>query len=266
MKMAKPKTTESENREKGKVCDVLCPRCNVETEHRVLYSFDVYGSEPVGVVDEDGREYEISWSKSHQIIQCGGCKTVSYRELSSFSDVEDTNEVLFPIRSKGKLTAKDFLNAPTTLRRIYRETIDAFNSECLTLCAGGLRAIVEGICADKKIKKGPVEVKTKGKRSIQQRRSLDGKISGLREKGILTKAKAELLHAHRYLGNEALHDLEMPSVDELRLAIEIVEHVLEELYTLQDKAHEIKWRRKQRQTGKRPSLADRLRGKVPHSK
>lgn len=266
--MGNPKMTESENMEKGRTCNVLCLKCNVETEHHILYSFDVSGSEGVGNYDPEYEppEYEIWWNNSYQTIRCGGCKSVSYREVSGFSEEEGSNEVLYPIRSKGKLTAKDFLNAPTTLRRIYRETIEAFNSECLTLCAGGLRAIVEGICAAKRVKKGPVEVRTKGKTTTQLKKNLQGKISGLCEKGILTKAKAKLLHAHRYLGNEALHDLEMPSVDELRLAIQIVEHVLEELYTLQDKAHEMKLRRKERQTRKRPSVADRLRGKIPNTK
>jgi Domain of unknown function (DUF4145) len=261
--MTKPKLTETENAKKGEVCEVFCIKCNVETEHHILHSFDVSGSEQVEPVEEYQGEYGIWWSTSHQLIRCAGCKTVSYREERSFSEEEGTDEVLYPIRSKGKLTAMDFHNAPTTLRRIYRETIDAFNNECLTLCAGGLRAIVEGICADQKIKKGPVEIEVKGKMVVQQKTTLDGKISGLRENGILTKAKAELLHAHRYLGNEALHDLEMPSVDELRLAIEIIEHVLEELYTIQDKAHEIEWRRKQRRTGQPPSLADKLRGRIP---
>jgi Domain of unknown function (DUF4145) len=263
--MAKPQLNYAENEKKGHTCDVLCIKCNVETEHHVLYSYDVSGSETVEI-DSDGRPYDICWGTSHQTIRCGGCKTVTYREESYFSEDEGTDEVLYPARTTGKLIAKDFHNAPTALRRIYRETIEAFNSECLTLCAGGLRAIVEGICADKKIEKGPVEVDVKGVKTIKQMKNLDGKISGLREKGFLTEPNARVLHTHRYLGNEALHDLQMPSVDELRLAIDIIEHVLVGLYTIEDKAHEIEWRRKQRQTGLAPSIGVMLRGKIPNNK
>ncbi len=265
--MAKRNTKEEENAEKGKVYDVQCVKCTGETEHHVLLSFDVSGSETVGQELEDHYGYTLSWNTSYQIIRCGGCKSISYRNDAWFSEDEGgSTESLYPVRSQGKLVAKDYHNAPTTLRRIYRETIDAFNGECLTLCAGGLRAIVEGICADKKIKKGPIQFEKDGQTITQQSKSLDGKISGLREQGYLTKAKAESLHAHRYLGNEALHDLEMPSVDELRLAIEIIEHVLEELYTIQDKIDEISWRRSKRKTGKDPTLAQKLKGKVPNNK
>src|SRR5436309_1053646 len=107
--MTKPSMTTNENVNKGQVCEVLCIKCNVETEHQILYSFDVSGSEPVEAIDEYDRVYEISWNTSHQVIRCGGCKTVTFREEKWFSEDEGTTEFLYPIRSKGKLTAKDFL-------------------------------------------------------------------------------------------------------------------------------------------------------------
>ena len=189
--MAKPKTNEKVNVEKGNVCDVQCVKCSGETEHHIIFSFDVSGSEIVGTSHEFDSGYTLSWNSSYQIIRCGGCKSISYREEAWFSEDEGTTVSLYPVRSKGKLAAKDYHNAPTTLRRIYRETIDAFNVECLTLCAGGLRAIVEAICADKKIKQGPVQFEKAGKLTSKLSKSLDGKISGLCEQGFLTKAKAE---------------------------------------------------------------------------
>ena len=59
------------------------------------------------------------------------------------------------------------------------------------------------------------------------------------EKGILTKRNADILHEHRFLGNEALHELTQPSKDELALAIQIIEHILEHIYELLDKAAEL---------------------------
>ena len=49
-----------------------------------------------------------------------------------------------------------------------------------------------------------------------------------------------MLHQHRYLGNEAVHELKAPSSDELRLAIEIIEHVVEQLYEIPQKAVALK--------------------------
>jgi hypothetical protein len=233
-------------------------------------SFDTSWTEPYERYDHDGYAYpdgHIWGGTSHQIIRCAGCKTVGFRQESHFSEEEGLSETLYPIRTKNKLTPKDFLSAPQALRRIYRETIDSFNAECVTLCAGGLRACVEGICADKKIKSGTVEfVDKSGSTKTRVSKNLDGKISGLQENGILTGTKAKLLHTHRFLGNDALHDLDMPSIDELKLAIQIIEHVLEELYSMEDKAFEIEWRRKKRKEKVEPTLAQRFKGKTANPK
>lgn len=45
------------------------------------------------------------------------------------------------------------------------------------LCAAGLRALVEGICADRKVKRGPVKDQQSGK--VNQKTNLEGKINGL---------------------------------------------------------------------------------------
>lgn len=42
------------------------------------------------------------------------------------------------------------------------------------------------------------------------------------------------------MGNDAIHQLDRPSVEELRLAIEIVEHIFEQLYEIPEKALELK--------------------------
>jgi len=158
-------------------------------------------------------------------------------------------EKLYP--SKARHASKDFLNVPPVIRRIYREAVDCFNLECLTMCAAGLRGIVEGICADNGVTKGPVELtKANGTKQIKQRANLEGKISGLCEKGILTPTRASDLHEHRYLGNEALHELQQPSVNELSLAIDIIEHTLEALYEIPNKAEELRQRKATRRARK----------------
>ena len=76
---------------------------------------------------------------------------------------------------------------PPTLRRLYKEIIDCFNLESYTLCAAGLRAIVEAVCADQGVKNGPVEVTKKGGvKAIVKKKDLEGKISGLHDKGVPT--------------------------------------------------------------------------------
>ena len=120
---------------------------------------------------------------------------------------------------------------------IYRETIDAINNDSNILCSGGIRAIIEGICIDKGIDRGEVK-KSNGEKQILK--NLEGKIGGLSSNGLLTKENTEILHDLRFLGNEALHELSAPSKEELKLAINIIEHTLENIYELHDKAKRLK--------------------------
>jgi hypothetical protein len=230
----------------GQRIDAFCLDCDRETKHDVVASYDTKGSE----WDKD-EAWSVDWEGNYQVIQCRGCETLSFRHRNWFSEDwhpeygdDGSTENLYPKRSKSTIAIKNFLNVPHTLRRIYREIVDTFNNDSVTLCAAGLRAIVEGVCADQAINDGPVESPAKGGGTqIIRRDDLAGRISGLSEKGLLTAASAQTLHEHRYMGNHAVHELDRPSADELRLAIEIVEHVLEQLYEMPEKVRELKKRR-----------------------
>ena len=252
------------NLTKGQLLKLFCPDCKRETRHSVVQSVDMSGREDY---DDD---FWIAWDSTYQIVECQGCSQVSFRSESSNSEDMDpytgksiVTERLYPTRSKNFLPIKDFWNVPLNIRRIYREVIESFNSELYTLCAGGLRSIIEGICTDQHIKDGPVDVKTKdGSTKIERRKNIEGKIAGLCEKNILTKRNADILHEHRFLGNEALHELTQPSRDELGLAIQIIEHILENIYELPDKAEELraqidKRKRKHNKTLKRDAAKSR---------
>jgi hypothetical protein len=99
--------------------------------------------------------------------------------------------------------------------------------------------LVEGICADQNILEGPKRNHASGEYErdrntgeIRRHDSLDCKIEGLAERNILTERQARSLHEHRYLGNMALHELEIPSKGTLESAITIVEHIMEDLYSI----------------------------------
>ena len=225
----------TENKTKGKELNEICSECKRETRHIVRQSFYDYWQ------SDDHPEYYVCGGTDYQIIECQGCRTISFRTEGWFSEGDGISVQLFPNRSTDTLIRKDFYEVPRKLRRIYREVIESFNNDLLITCAGGLRAIIEGIFYEKKIKNGEVEVTdNKGEKKIIRKSNLQGKIAGLAEKSILTKSNAEILHEHRFMGNEALHELSQPSVTELKLAIEIVEHLLENIYELPSKAKELK--------------------------
>ncbi len=240
------------NKTKDQVMRVLCPDCKKDTRHIVLQSVEASGFE------EYDDSFSFHWGATYQVVQCRGCSNISFRSESSNS--EDYNSYdgkpqihisLFPRRNKDTLQIKDFFNLPINLKRIYREIIDCYNNEIYTLCAAGLRSIIEGICSEEGIKSGPVEIKEKGRaKTIKNKRNLEGKISGLHKRGILTKKNSDILHQHRFLGNNAVHALEIPSKKELELAIQIVEHTLENIYEIPLKAEELKSRKAKRQARK----------------
>lgn len=238
--MSKAEIKVIENETKGKIVSIHCIECKRPTRHLVTVSLDKNGSDGD---EEEG--WSVDWSDRYQVIECQGCETVSFRHLSWFSEAQDydddgTTERIYPLRNKDAVSARPYHNVPSNLRRIYTELIDCFNNDSPTLCAAGLRALVEGICAQQGIVDGPVELPAKdGGTQVVRRDNLEGRIAGLQEKGLLTQPSAQTLHEHRYLGNSAVHELARPSTDELKLAIEIVEHVLEQLYELPEKAAEL---------------------------
>ncbi|MCZ6624970.1 MAG: DUF4145 domain-containing protein [Deltaproteobacteria bacterium] len=91
------------------------------------------------------------------------------------------------------------------MKEIYEEVIEAYNRWVSTLCAAGLRALIDGICSQKG---------TTGK-------NLEARIEAL--KAILPENIVTNVHSLRIMGNEALHELVSPRQDELRLAIALSE-------------------------------------------
>lgn len=235
-----------ENKTQNRKFKVPCVKCNGKTKHKVLQSVDYY------LTEWYSKENSIDSVDNYQIIQCEGCETISFRHLSWCSEAQDFDsdgsfETLYPKRSATTLPTKSFRNTPGEILRIYRETIDCFNNGNFTLCAAGLRAIVEGLCAEQGVKDGPLEIKKKdGTLKTIRSKDLQGKISGLCEKGILTAKNSAILHEHRFLGNEAVHELRQPSDDELTLAIEIVEHTIDSLYEIPEKAIELQKKKAKR--------------------
>lgn len=243
----------------GTTIKVICPACRDadgkklrETNHKIIFShekhWDLYFKE-YNSIDFDG-------VNSYQVIECLGCGTTSFRHESYFSEdryhdehtgesFDGITENLFPLRSSEFITPKNFQNLRPTLKNLYREIIDCYNVKSSILCAAGLRALVEGICSDQKIEKGPVDVPQKGggTKSVLKN-TIEGKIAALHTRGILTKKNADILNEHRFLGNNAIHELQRPSNEDLLLAIEVIEHTLEDLYELPMKGVRLSSRRK----------------------
>jgi len=237
------------NKSKDNTYSVICQTCKVKTKHKVITSANEEGKAPM-----DYNEWYY-WNNDYEIIQCLGCETISFRlEHSNSEDYDYENdmslvdETIYPRRNKDTWDIKSFYNVPVNLRRIYRETIDCYNNDSFTLCGSGVRSIVEGLCKENGITEGDVEITKKdGSKDVEKKNNLQGKINGLHQKGKLTKENAEILHEHRFLGNLAVHELDTPSKEELKLALEIIENVFDTLYEIPNKASLLKYKRIQKE-------------------
>lgn len=253
--MSEPTLKIENNKTQGQTIKVYCSQCKLSTNHEVMQSVDIEDS--TSVRDEGVLYGTIDWTDAYQIIKCQGCDSISFRNLNwcseniqQISEDEWENgetEYLYPERSADNRSEREFSMLPGSLRRIYREVVDCYNRDSRILCAVGLRAIIEGICSSQNITKGPLfqddgitpKLRTNGSTPVR-RNTLEGKINGLHEKGILTKISANALHEHRFLGNDAVHELQLPTKKVLGLALDIVEHMLDALYGIPDKAEDLR--------------------------
>ena len=193
---------------------LYCNHCQTETHH-IERGIHVRRD----VIDE-GHNWEQT---TYRLWTCAGCDDGTMESewtASHFTDEEGQqfSYEYFPPRSSDHLRPKFFKKIPPKLRAIYIQSIRAFNHGFHVLCAAGLRALIEGMCANK-----GVEGKT-----------LEQKIDGLEKH--LPKTVVSNLHSFRFMGNDALHELTSPKRDDLKVAIEVSEDLLNLLYELDYKA------------------------------
>lgn len=224
----------------------LCRNCESKTNHSILQNEVHKGSLPFEHHPED----IYWWETKYQIIQCLGCDTMAFRtENINSEDIDyegpNLNIELLPEYKLNHIKPRYYFNTPNVISRVYRETVDAFNSDMLILCSIGIRSLVEGICKAHKIEKGTITFKDKnGDSKSKISKSLGGKINGLAEEGIISIKSSNALQEHKFIGDTAVHSLEIPSNKALRLSIEILENILESLYAVPFKTKTIQRSRK----------------------
>jgi hypothetical protein len=137
----------------------------------------------------------------------------SFQLINIIGEYEYENEY-FPPRQINHITEKHFIYIPQNILKIYRESIKAYNNDMFVLCTAGLRILMEGICKDKEVS---------GK-------NLKERIKNLKD--FLPNNIIESLDSFRFMGNDAVHELAHPSGEDLKLAIEICQDLLNFLYDL----------------------------------
>lgn len=196
-----------------------CRKCKGERNQEIGLKKDIHGN----------YDDYLYWNESYQIIRCLGCDTISFRYVYGDSEMVGYDEdgdpkyleeikIYHPFLKYG-YEIENLSCLPKKIREIYSETVVALKNNLLLLASGGLRACIEAICNDKKITSF----------------NLQEKIDELSENGILTLNDSRLLHSIRFLGNDALHNIDKPDENTIYLLFEIVNHTLESLYIKENK-------------------------------
>lgn len=189
-----------------------CVTCRQETHHVVVcsaheedYYPDVQDDEYCGgtVVKTD-----------HQIVKCLGCHTLGFRRVAEEDQDGHISVAQFPPPSPDVEFLRENWRLPRDVYRIHRETLTALTHQCRTLAGVGIRLLIELVCKEEGVKG----------------RNLAERIDALAEKGVIAKASARVLHLLRDLGNEAAHDAKAYPLEQLVLAMDIVQTMLKNVY------------------------------------
>ncbi len=193
---------------------LFCNTCQGDTHHALC------GQHQRHYYEDDGHYWEET---AYRLWTCAGCDTGTLEIAWTSAAMRGPEEQLYdytyaPRRTTSALAVRRFRQIPNALKVIYEEVIHAFNAGLPLLSAAGLRAPIEGICADKGLK---------GQRLAAK---IDG-LSAHMHVGIVKN-----LHGFRFMGNDAVHELKAPDLKDLRLAIEVSEDLLNYLYDLDYKS------------------------------
>lgn len=204
-------STSTEIKSKKSYCD----NCQNETNHAVLFNKKV----------SSGSE-DYHYDTKYLTVQCMGCENVSFRQEvhdyeATYPDeydnwVHDITVTLFPQPLKNHKAFREQYLLPIQIRTVYNETLEALKSNCYLLAGVGFRAVVEAVCIDKAI----------------TGRNLETKISNLSKNRFITDKEADRLHAVRFMGNDSVHEMAVPKENALYVVLEIIDHLLNNLYII----------------------------------
>ncbi|MGE5648898.1 MAG: DUF4145 domain-containing protein [Bacillota bacterium] len=195
-----------------------CRLCSRPTRHEVLYSHEEE-SDPENYHEKD------TW----QIVRCLGCLTVGFRHRNDdyenvwedhSGDVRHTVTTnVYPRVVRNHQKIKEYW-LPSVIRKVYRQTLAAYSEAAYVVASIGLRATIEAVCNHLNVSGN----------------TLEKRIDQLFKGGYVSNADKKRLHAIRFLGNDAAHEIKEPKETDLRVALAIVEHLLNSVFILEKQA------------------------------
>lgn len=190
--------------------DCYCHKCKGITHHEILNSYTV----------SSGNE-EFSWSDSYEVAKCCGCDEITFLRYSIDDSYIDQEGDYIPVMEtypyhEGEADFLPTWAMPNAVSSPYIETLRVYNAKCYLLAAAGCRMIIEAVCIDKAVS---------GK-------TLEARINNLNKAGLISREDKNRLHSIRFMGNDSVHHMKMPTENDLRIVLEIINSTLKSLYIL----------------------------------
>lgn len=193
---------------------LICEVCKIDQKHTVVRS--------VRKNDEYDHERAIT---EYEIVQCLNCDELSFRKEYSDSETyyydQEADEHIpeytidvYPSRTAGRFKLKGIHFLPPLVRAAYEELIQALNGGQKILAGLGVRVLIEMVCKDKNA----------------EGNNLYKKIDDLIRMGVLSSAGSEILHKLRSMGNDSAHEARPSSAEQLSLAMDVVDNLLDGVY------------------------------------
>lgn len=203
----------------GDVVESDCRKCNSKTRHQIE-----------GLIVDSRQSPWENERDTWAVVQCKGCLTNSFHWRNEdfeevFEDFEgvlqhSVNDTSYPsvIRNHRPLSSTHLL--PRLINTIYQQTLKALGQNANVLASIGLRATIEAVCNNL----------TVSGTNLQKR------IDSLFRAGYVSSGDKRRLHAIRFLGNDAAHEIKQPQKTDILIALEIVEHLLNTVFILESRA------------------------------
>jgi len=188
---------------------IHCERCEALVDAKMLKGYEGYAEEP-------GLPYKYSF------LRCPKCDSPFLVVQEDFGEGWDSPYRLYPPQEKISSSY------PDQIKQAYLEAKACFKAKAYTASAIMCRKVLEGICAEHKIKKN----------------NLAASLKEMKNRGIIESRLFEWADMLRISGNEAVHDLSVTvPKDDARDIMEFTNALLEYLFTFKDKYEQYKMRR-----------------------
>jgi hypothetical protein len=182
---------------------IHCNTCLGEKKHAVVAEHKQRDSETI-----DG--YDISWSTTHILFQCGGCESVSLCKRTWDSESNEVSEEFYPPEvSRQKPRWVEHL--PDQYKSLINEIYTALHADSRALAIMGARTLVDMFMT----------------KHVGDIGGFDAKLAKLVEKGYLSTRNKDILSAAIEAGNAAAHRGYKPEKGDLERVIDVVENMLQ---------------------------------------